>query len=517
MRPTPALAALAALLLAGAAGPAPAPAASPPAAEWDARWYNPKPAEGDLVLPLPCGGAVAFRPVDVPSGPGPLDDRRVTLGQPDPAAGYAEYQRLTHLAAPFAAPGGGRRYWMGKYAVTRDQYAALRGEPCQAPTPAGRVPQASLAWSEAVEWSVRWSAWLLKNARAKLPRNGDAIAYARLPTDDEWEYAARGGTAVGEDAFLAPTWPMPEGIERYAMAGTRVAGGRAQQVGQLLPNPLGLYDMLGNVDQMVLDPFRLNRVGRPHGAAGGVTIRGGNYSSTPSGLRTSMRAEVPLLDAAKGEPTRLPTVGFRLVLSAGSVGGLADIERVRQDFERESATRQQAVNDPRQVLALLRETTRDDALRGGLDRIGASLAAQERERADQARAALDAQIEAAVVLAMNVWSQSRVIAMQLELAGKFKEQEAEIRARAASNRRQQAGSLDGYMRLLRQAASGPARDSLAARAEVVRQELRGRGQGYLVPFLDVLERQVLSLAGSAPTTREKALAEIAAIPAAEGR
>jgi len=45
------------------------------AAEWDPRWFNPQPAEGDLILPLPCGGAMAFRPVDVPSGPGPLDDR----------------------------------------------------------------------------------------------------------------------------------------------------------------------------------------------------------------------------------------------------------------------------------------------------------------------------------------------------------------------------------------------------------------------------------------------------------
>ena len=39
------------------------------AADWDARWFNPQPAEGDLVLSLPCGGAMTFRPVDARRDP----------------------------------------------------------------------------------------------------------------------------------------------------------------------------------------------------------------------------------------------------------------------------------------------------------------------------------------------------------------------------------------------------------------------------------------------------------------
>ena len=98
------------------------------AAEWDVRWYDPHPAEGDLVLPLPCGGEMSFRPVDVPTGPGPLDDRGLTVGQAETELGYSEYLRGAYLAAPFPIPGGaGRRFYMGKYDVTRDQYNAIAG------------------------------------------------------------------------------------------------------------------------------------------------------------------------------------------------------------------------------------------------------------------------------------------------------------------------------------------------------------------------------------------------------
>ena len=70
------------------------------AADWDARWYNPQSAEADFILPLPCGGAMAFRPVEVPSGPSPLDDRPITVGQADTELGYSDYLRAANLAAP---------------------------------------------------------------------------------------------------------------------------------------------------------------------------------------------------------------------------------------------------------------------------------------------------------------------------------------------------------------------------------------------------------------------------------
>lgn len=154
------------------AGPLPA---TPAYADWDARFYDPHPAEGDLLLPLPCGGAMAFRPVEVPSGPGPLYDRAVTLGQAATEQGYSEYLRSDFLGAPFQGGQGARRYYLDKYPVTRDQYATLSG-PCPEPAVAGRVAQTGVSWTEAVAYTASWSSWLLKHAPDRLPRRRTALA-----------------------------------------------------------------------------------------------------------------------------------------------------------------------------------------------------------------------------------------------------------------------------------------------------------------------------------------------------
>src|SRR3546814_3447047 len=65
-----------ATLLLGLLDAAPGWAAEP---AWPERLYNPQKAEGDLVLAMPCGGAMALRRVELPAD-GPLGDRRVQLG-----------------------------------------------------------------------------------------------------------------------------------------------------------------------------------------------------------------------------------------------------------------------------------------------------------------------------------------------------------------------------------------------------------------------------------------------------
>ena len=389
---------------------------------------------------------------------------------------------------------------------------------CPTPSPAGRVAATGRSFPEATGFAARWSSWLLKNARAALPSRGAAASFVRLPTEDEWEFAARGGVKVSEEEFLAPTPPMPEGAERYILAGSRAAGGRVGQVGQRLPNPLGLYDMLGNAGQMMLDPYRMNRVGRPHGQAGGVTVRGGNYTaSSPAALTTAGRDEIPPFDAATGEPTTLPTIGFRLLLSAPTVGDLPEVERARAEFDAVSGARQQAADDPRATIAALREATADDALRQGLDRLSARLTSDARARSDAANVALVAQLEAGVLLGQNVWDFTNRARIQTELLRDLTRPEDQQIARdaAARNLAQADASMDGYMRLLRQIATGPARDAVAAQVSVLRQEASARAQVTMLPFLPVLERHATALAAGQPLARETAKTQLLALSRTE--
>ncbi len=492
-------------------------------APWPADFTNPRTADGDLMLPMPCGGAMAFRPVETPAGPGALEDRPVTLGTLDPAGGVAEFARREAVAGPFATAGRGvALFWLGKYEVTRDQYAAVMEERCPTPSAAGRMPAAALSWFDAVVFGQRYTTWLLRNAAARLPQADGTPAFVRLPTEEEWEYAARGGAAVSELDFLDRTFPMPEGTSRYAwFQGPRSAAGRAQPVGMLEANPLGLHDILGNVGELVLEPFRAVRVGRLHGQAGGVVVKGGDFRTPEAALRSSLRIEMPPYNPTDGEPTRLASVGFRVALAAPVTTSLHRADALNRAFEAESRASGTEAENARRQIAAMRQGA-DAPLRQNLDRLEAGLMAAERARLEQERAGIRAQLEGAAVLARAAGqSQRRMDGIQPLLSG------ADVVQSSPEMRRQWATaleqlrierelSLDGYARIVADLGRSADRATLATEAGVVAREAEARNVPELRPYLDVAARHAADSRDRGLPSRDRLRDEVLAASRAAG-
>lgn len=522
---------------------------------WPEESWNPHPEPDDLVLPLPCGGAMAFRPVLTPVGQGVLADRPTMLGQPDPETNYSEYLRQTFIAGPFqGAAGAPPRYYLAKYEVTRDQYAAVATEPCPTPSPAGRLPQADIAWHEAVGFTTRLSGWLLRHAPDALPRQGEVRAFLRLPTEDEWEFAARGGAVASEAEFSAHAYPMPEGMQRYVWyQGTRSAGGRTRPVGMLQPNPLKLYDILGNVSEWVLEPYRLNKVGRPHGLAGGLVARGGDFLTPEAQIRSSMRIELPPFDAG-GEPLRLRSLGFRPALALVATFSDQQPAMLRQEFEREAQSRTAASDDPARLLDLLRNGTPDPALRQGIDRVGAALRSETRARKEQESQAIRSQITAAAhmgrqILLADGFQQAFLLvagvqgdAVQLQrvladdqgriatvlpeavrdairrqeertrqISDVMGQVEAALRSKAADQPARVQELADGYLKLVLGVGRNADRLRISDEGSVVQAELGLQSIRYLPELARLAIRHMVAVTSGNPPTREQVVQDVLAV------
>lgn len=309
---------------------------------WPEKFWNPQPQDDDVILALPCGGAIALRRVDTFVQDNWLTDLRIALGSNAPSADPWEQARVAYLAGGLSdGDDAARRYYLiGKYEVSRDQYAAvMTPDACAAPSMAGRLPAEGMSWFEAVEFTRRLTLWLLEQHSEELPSEDGSLAYVRLPTDEEWEFAVRGGTAVGAEEFAATTFAMPEGMESYVwFQGPSSCDGGTQVIGLTRPNALGLHDALGNVAEMVLTPYTMVVAGRQHGQVGGFSARGGNCLTARQAIASALRIEFPLFDGTKGE-MRAPLVGFRIAVSAPVNTSLERIEAFREDAADAAAMR----------------------------------------------------------------------------------------------------------------------------------------------------------------------------------
>lgn len=366
------------------------------AAAWEEKYYNPMPDADDVVLPMPCEGSMVFRKVLIPLA-GPLDDFPINIGQDSAEWGYVEQTRPAFIAGSFTSAKGekSRYYLMAKYEMTQLQYQALMDENCPTPSNKLRLPIVSLSWLDALQAADKYNRWLRANAAAKLPSEDGAQGFLRLPTETEWEFAARGGLQVNTAEFRDGRYPMPEGPNAYEwFAGAQSANGKLQLSGLLKPNPLGLHDMLGNASEMMFEPFRLNKLDRQHGQAGGYVVRGGNFLTAEGQLRTALRQEEPYYNAEG--PVAKKTNGMRLALVSPTLTSRERVSSIEKSWSKLGSD--QPSVDPKEkgtVKALedLASNVEDQGLKDQLKTVENQLRAsnqQQQEARDQAiRASLN--------------------------------------------------------------------------------------------------------------------------------
>lgn len=329
---------------------------------------NPNPLPADLNLPLPCGLHMAFRAVAVPVE-GYLSDLETRFGCDDCERGGEEFydRQYSHgISGPFrledlpenwrlalqqAEEGQSARqvdwrdkalYLIAKYEVSNLQWDAVMGKCPESQDKAGPEaarPKGGISWYEAVDFTRRYMDWLLENHPDDLPRfAGDAknIAYLRLPTEIEWEYAARGGHMVSMESLRNENLferdlnlPLSEFAVFQAAEGSRAMEG-PENIGSRRPNPLGLYDMPGNLAEMALDTFQFSLGGRLGGASGGFVRKGGSFMTGQGEIMPGRREEVAFY--LVNGPNKARDLGFRPVISGINTPGGSRPETLRQEW-----------------------------------------------------------------------------------------------------------------------------------------------------------------------------------------
>ena len=170
----------------------------------------------------------------------------------------------------------------------------------------GRRPIINISWDDAMEYA----AWLSAQTGNRY----------RLPTEAEWEYAARAGSNTkyhfgNNEAQLCQYGNHADTSTDYEWRNTACSDGVGKgtaEVGRYRPNAFGLYDMHGNVHEWVQDCWNKSYAGAPRdgnawtsGDCSQRVVRGGSWFYTPWLLRSALRDRGPPL-----VPLQQPGVSF---------------------------------------------------------------------------------------------------------------------------------------------------------------------------------------------------------------
>ncbi|MDR2746836.1 MAG: SUMF1/EgtB/PvdO family nonheme iron enzyme [Treponema sp.] len=260
------------------------------------------------VIPMPrfrrspnIPGAAAVPPARITPGPSPMV--LVEGGVYNMGNLYSSQESPIHVVMI-------DRFYMGISEVTQQEWAEIMDKnPSR--FKGAYLPVESISWYDAVEYCNKRS--LKEGLTPAYREEGDTMACDfsasgyRLPTEAEWEYAARKGDKNPPIVYSGGT--DGNDIGWFSMN----SGGQSKPVQTKRPNSLGLYDMSGNVSEWCWDwyeGYKNDIQENPTGPSSGSlrVIRGGDWISDEIQLRsTSRRGEFPL------RPNTY--VGFRVVRS----------------------------------------------------------------------------------------------------------------------------------------------------------------------------------------------------------
>ena len=193
-----------------------------------------------------------------------------------------------------------KRFAIGKHEVTFDQYdkfaqATGRSKPSSAGWGRGNRPVINVSWQDA----VAYTRWLSEQTGSRY----------RLPTEAEWEFAARSGS---NKRFW---WgnKVGEANANCFDCGSEWSGSKTAPVGSFAASSFAVHDMAGNVMEWVQDCYRSGYDEAPDGGsavefAGCAerVVRGGGYDSPADLLRSASRSQ-------RSPGVRLNNLGFRVV------------------------------------------------------------------------------------------------------------------------------------------------------------------------------------------------------------
>ena len=188
-------------------------------------------------------------------------------------------------------------FYMCEHLVTQAVWEYIMGS-----NPSGfkdeQRPVEEVRWLDAQAFIKKLNAWEAQHPNPLRPRG-----YYCLPSEAQWEYAARGGQQ--SEGFIYAGSDKLEEVGYYALN----SANQTRRVGQLYPNELGLYDMSGNVWEWCQDEWHDNYKRAPadgsvwesNDANGSVwesndvkknilrVIRGGSWNDLPNDCRLAYR------------------------------------------------------------------------------------------------------------------------------------------------------------------------------------------------------------------------------------